>query len=198
MTQLKNQVVEMADLIFTDRNPNALGPDLILKRSRISLPANSKMLTFLGVKFVQCEISAERPLRSFLWHSAFLEDCRLSGTFIGNDFGLRTDGYNESGGIVRCDFRDAVLDGCRFFGCDPATISLPKWPCFALLNPRIHFDQMLGLGWPGKLGTWARSYSFSPQNTLVSVEYAPSLIKRYDVTEDDLKKAISRLENLCL
>jgi hypothetical protein len=196
MTQLRNQVAEGLDLTLNDQEANVLGPDLTIRGSRLSLQLNPRMLTLLGVRFLDCDITAKRALRTFLWHSALLEDCRFHGTFVGNDFGLRTDGYSEGGGVTRCDFSDAILDGCRFFGCDLMTIVLPQWPCFTLLNPRVHFDQMVGLEWPGQLGTWARSYSFSPPTTLASTEFAPTLMKRYEVSEEELRTAISRLGNL--
>src|SRR5579871_5901740 len=104
MSQLQNQCVEGVDLPLNNQEANVLGPDLIIKGSRVSLQHNPKMLTLLGGKLLDCDIIAKRVLRTFLWHSALLEDCRFHGTFVGNDFGLRTDGYSESGGIARCDF----------------------------------------------------------------------------------------------
>ena len=56
---------------------------------------------------------------------------------------------------------------------------------------------MTNLEWPGQLGSWARSYSFfrlSQHSGMTN--YAPSLMKTYGVSEEELIQAISRLPNL--
>lgn len=196
MTVLRDTLVQDSDLTFTDQEPNVLGPNLTVKDSRITLRVKPKMLTLLGVKFVNCDINAKRSLNNFLWHSASLDQCRFFGTYVGTDFGNRSDGYSESGGLAECDFSDAILDGCRFFGCDMTSVVLPKWPSFTLSMPRNHFEQMADLDWPGRLGTWARSYSFFPAATEAITEYAPTLMKMYSITEQEVRVAISRLPNL--
>ena len=197
MVQLKDQIVEQADLLLTDKETNVLGADLILKESRVVLQVNAKRLTLLDViKFIECDITAKRPLRDFRWHAALLHACRFHGTFIGNCFGQRLE-ESPSGGIEQCDFSEAILDGCAFYGCDMASIILPKWPCFTLLNLTDRIKEMTSLEWPGELGTWVRSYSCFPLGNMVAAtDYAPTLMKQYKVSEEQLDQAISRLSNL--
>jgi hypothetical protein len=197
MVQFREQVVEQADLLLTDKESNDIGPDVVLKDCRITLQLNAKRLMLVDVKLIDCDITAKRQLRDFRWHYAFLQACRFHGMFIGNDFGLRQEDYSPHGGIERCDFSDAILDACSFYGCDMATIVLPKWPCFTLLNPADHLEKMTSLEWPGQLGTWVRSFScFHLGNVVAVTDYAPTLMKRYKVSEEELAQAVSRLPNL--
>lgn len=195
--QIREQVLHSADLLLSDQEANFLGPDVIMEGCRIVLQLNAKKLTLVDdVKFIDCDISAKRQLRDFRWHAAFLQDCRFHGTYIGNDFGRRTDGYSANGGIERCDFSNAVLDACRIFGCEPDSVVFPRWPCFTLINPCDRLEEMKGALWPGELGTWVRSFSFFPHTTVALTEYAPNLMKRYKVTEQELVQSLARFLNI--
>jgi hypothetical protein len=197
MVKFREQVLDNADLLLTDQEANSLGPDLVVKGCRITLQLNAKKLTLVDdIQFIDCDITAKRQLRDFRWHSAFLQGCRFHGRFIGNCFGRRTDPYSPSGGIERCDFSDAILDMCAFYGCDTTSLVFPKWPSFTLLNPGAYAEQMTSLEWPGQLKTWISVFSNFPQaNKVASVNYAPTLMKRYKVGEEELAQALSRLPN---
>ena len=198
MVKLRDQVIDNADLLLTDKEMNFLGPNVAVKDSRITLRLNARQLTLVrNVKFIDCDITTKRNLRDFRWHSAFLEGCRFHGHFLGNCFGRRLDGGSQEGGVERCDFSNAILDLCAFYGCDPASIVFPKWPGFTVLYPGDYSDEMTRLEWPGKLGRWARVVTSYPEaKKVASTGYAPSMMKRYEVSEGELIQAISRLPNL--
>jgi hypothetical protein len=198
MVKLRDQILDKTDLLLTDKEMNFLGPNLIVKDSRVTLQLNTRQLTLVNnVKFIDCDITTKRNMPDFLWHAAFLRGCRFHGRFLGNCFGQRLDGGSRNGGVERCDFSDAILEAGSFYGCDPASIVFPKWPGFTLLYPGDHLDEIRRLEWPGRLGTWGRSFTNFPMaNRVASTEYAPSLMKRYEVSEEELIQAISRLPNI--
>jgi hypothetical protein len=198
MVKLRDQILENADLLLTDQEMNDIGPGVVVRRSRIILQLHAKSLMLIkDVKFIDCDITTKRELRDFLWHSAFLQGCRFHGRFLGNCFGQRLDGGSRNGGVERCDFSDAILDLCAFYGCDPASIVFPKWPGFTLLYPWKLGDEMTHLEWPGKLGRWAKIVTSYPHaKKVASTGYAPSMMKRYEVSEEELTQAISRLPNI--
>ena len=164
MVKLRDQILDNADLLLTDEEKykNVLGPNLVVKDSSITLQLPAKSLILGDVKFIDCEITTKRELRDFRWHSAFLEGCRFHGRFLGNCFGQRLDGGSRNGGVERCDFSEAILDLCAFYGCDPASIVFPKWPGFTLLHPGNHLEELARLEWPGKLGRWAGLFLHYP------------------------------------
>ena len=127
MVKLRDQVLDNADLVLNDQADNFLGPNAVLKECRVTLPLSAKRLTLVkDVKLIDCDITAKPQLRDFLWHNGFLQGCRFHGTFVGHCFGRRLKNYSPNGGIERCDFSDATLDACTFYGCDPASIVFPN------------------------------------------------------------------------
>lgn len=198
MTQLRDQAVEQATLVLTDHELNMLGPNLTVSKCDVSLRLDSKSLMVFNVTFVDCDIAAKRKLNNFLWHSASIQRCRFHGRFVGNDFGRRTSGYGEYGGINQCDFSDAILEGCRFFDCDVTTIVFPKWPCFTLLDPYSddNLVQMASFDWPSHLGTWMRSYTSFPAPTgTAAITECATQLTRFGVSEEEIKTAVTRLTN---
>jgi hypothetical protein len=94
MVKLRDQILDNAELLLTDEEKykSVLGPNLVVKDSRITLQLPAKSLILGDVKFIDCDITTKRELRDFRWHSAFLQGCRFHGRFLGNCFGQRLDG----------------------------------------------------------------------------------------------------------
>jgi hypothetical protein len=195
---INNQTIDSVDLVLGDKEMNILGPHLVLTNCNVVLQVTSKCLTITDARFIQCKIVAKRQLKDFRWLSAFLQSCRFSGRFAGNDFGYRGGMYGPGAGLERCDFSEAILDGCRFIGCSLDGTNLPKWPCFTLLRPLERLPEIQSLDWPGRMMTWVRAFSFFPKDTVGVTDYAPSLSKQFGVSEVQVKQALERLPDIIL
>jgi hypothetical protein len=196
MPKLSNQTIVEQNVDLTMNENNVLGPNLLLDRCNVTLRVTERMLTFVEATFINCDVAAKKQLNNCRWFGARLSGCRFHGRFLGNDFGNQPEDYWKGGGIDDCDFSDAVLEACRVIGSDAKSIVFPTWPCITLLNPCEYRDQMSKMEWPGRMGIWVKTFSYPPPTTTALVEYAPSLMKRYEVSEQELIVAISRLPNL--
>jgi len=131
------------------------------------------------------------------WVFASLKGCRFKGRLTGCDFGHWPD-YSERamhGSIDGCDFSEARLDACRIMGSDPATIRFPKWPCFTILNPIERAQAINSVEWPGgwcPVSVEGR-YRDVPSTKAVTF-YAPSIAKRWETTEEELRATIERFD----
>jgi hypothetical protein len=198
MNSLQQKVIVDTELVLSDQVHNYLGPDLVLQRCRVLLRTNSKALTVTEVQFIDCQIEATRKLSNFqMWCSAVIKGCKFSGKFVGNDFGNWHE-QHAKGSIANCDFSNAVLDGCRFMDCEIDSIKLPKWPCAAILYPQKQSGRVVSVDWPGKLRLWAQDLVNQPNVTAALVEYAPTLARQFGCTEEELREALRRLENVLM
>lgn len=196
MNHLQKQVIEDAELVLTDKEHTYLGPDLGLHRCRIVLRTHASALTIADVQLLNCQVEAKKKLSNFqMWCGAAIKDCIFRGRFEGNDFGCWPE-QHPNGSIESCDFGESILDGCRFMGCNIESIKLPKWPCFTVTNPCNLQNAIESVKWPGKLRFWAIDLPSQPNGTAGLAEYAPTLAKQFDCTEEELREALSCLGNV--
>jgi hypothetical protein len=140
-----------------------------------------------------CVIEAGASLANFRWHRATFENCTFCGTYVGSDFGKRSDEPLPHGDIHACDFADARLVSCSFYGCDVSSLKLPAWPCFTILEPVRRREELVAAEWPGKFSFWADRYREASLEKVAATFYAPDLVQRWGGTEAELKMALDRL-----
>lgn len=195
--RLANQVITDQTITLSTKGSGAyiaLGPDLELSRCRVVFDIAAKNLALSHVRFLDCEIVMKRPLITYRWYRCYVEDCRFSGTLRGLDFGHWPEGdLFADGGLVRCDFSDAILDGVRFIGTDMSEHILPAWPCFTILAPRANGSALEAVSWPDDLDILASTAADAPEEVVAITEYAPSLVKQLGGDVDTLRRLLEPL-----
>ncbi|HYV36086.1 MAG TPA: hypothetical protein VE988_10310 [Gemmataceae bacterium] len=174
---------------------NTLGPDLVLKNCKVILPPK-KALSMNNVTFIDCVIKPQQKLVNFQgWYRCCLVNCVFQGRFVGNDFGHFPEKYGSHGKVHGGDFSAAILDGCRFVGCDMSLVKLPAWPCFTIHLPRERIKALDNVKLPGTMAAWVKAVAnYGPPQTVAIVEYAPTLAKECKVTEVELRELVRGLE----
>ncbi|MFE8601337.1 pentapeptide repeat-containing protein [Archangium violaceum] len=196
---LENKALENERLALTDKDSlYFLGPNLTLHNCTVALKVPARRLHILGAQFIDCSFEVKQELKNHQeWVFASLKGCRFKGRLSGCDFG-RWPGYAdrwEHGAIEDCDFSEAILDGCRFMGCDPSTLRFPKWPCFTILDPIGRAPELLRVQWPGIFGdvTVANLHK-QPRVTTALTLFAPAMAKRQETTPEALRAVIEQFD----
>jgi hypothetical protein len=197
----ENREIENERLELTDKGSlYFLGSNLTLKNCTLVLKVSARNLFINGVRFIDCVFEVKQELKNHQdWIRASLKGCRFKGRLSGCDFGNWPDYTSgeewKRGAIEDCDFTEARLDGCRFMGCDPRTLRLPKWPCFTFLDP-IGNSRVLNSGqWPGRFGSVVvEDLHTHPPSTAALTKYAPAVAKRLDTTPEALRAVIEQFD----
>ncbi|AKJ05780.1 hypothetical protein ATI61_102834 [Archangium gephyra] len=197
----EDRKIENERLELTDKEANyILGPNLTLKNCTLVLKVPARRLSLHQARFIDCTFEVKQELKNHQgWIRAALEGCRFKGRLSGCDFGHWPEYGKEPeyqlGAIEDCDFSEASLDGCRIMGCDPRTITFPKWPCFTLLDPIGHSRELNSVEWPGRFGLAViEELHTRPSSTKAITYHAPSIAKRFKATPEELKAAIARFD----
>jgi hypothetical protein len=175
-------------VVFEDGECWIIGPDARFEDCEVVVKARSRYCIMNGAEFLACTITAKRRLQ---WDctKARLTRCTLRGSFSGSDFGYRPPPYGDSdfGAIGDCDFSQAILDGCRFFGCDLSSLKLPPWPCFTIVDRAKAFEAIKEKPLPGTL-----DILFEPAvpGELACCYYAPQVTRERHVTEEEIHRLI--------
>jgi len=198
----KEKVIEGERLELTDKNSlYFLGPDVTLKDCSLVLKVSARNLLIRGgTRFIDCAFEVKQELKNHQdWITASLKGCRFKGRLSGCDFGYWPE-YNKDpeyqlGSIEDCDFTEARLDGCRFMGCDPSTLRLPRWPCFTVLDPIARAPELLRVKWPGIVGdVIVEDFHAQPDRTSAVTFYAPSLAKSLEATPEEIRAVIEKFD----
>jgi hypothetical protein len=197
---IEDKEIENGRLELTDKNSlYFLGPNLTLRNCTVVLKVSARRLRIAqGTRFIDCTFEVKQELKNHQdWVFAALKGCRFKGRLSGCDFG-HWPNYSkgaEHGSIEDCDFTEALLDGCRFMGCDPRPLRFPKWPCFTILDPVGRSHELNSVPWPGQVGSIViDTLRKEPPITAALTENALSLAKRYDTTPEELRAVIEKFD----
>lgn len=195
MYHLEKQTIERQEIVLTNDQVNYLGHDLVLDHCRVIIRASGQNLVIARTKLLNCQIEIRRQLTNFWWDAAQIEGCTFQGKLRGNYFGHQpSTGTSSWGSIQDCDFTAAILDDCRFVGCDIKTIKLPSWPCFTMLDPHQNAAFFQDATLPASLRSWARYNAGQPMFVVAVSSYAPTILERSGGTEDEIKTFLEKLE----
>jgi hypothetical protein len=191
---LENERLELADkdtLYF-------LGPELLLRDCTLVLKVPARNLYTFGARFIRCRFEVKQELKNHQsWVKTALEGCQFTGRLSGCDFG-HWPGYAngwEQGSITDCDFTQAQLNGCRFMGCDPRTLQLPRWPCFTVLYPLQNASALRGVQWPGLFGgVVVEDLPHEPPSTVATTFHAPTVARRLETTPEALRAVLETFD----
>jgi hypothetical protein len=197
----EDKEIENEQLELTDKGSlYFLGRNLTLRNCTLVLKVPARNLHLREVRFIDCTFDVKQELKNHQdWIRTSLKGCRFKGRFSSCDFGHWPEYGSQSeyqfGAIEDCDFTEARLDGCRFMGCDPRTLRLPKWPCFTLLEPHRKAEELRAISWPGLFGEIViEGLHKQPLATRALALYAPAEARRFDVTEEQLKPLVERFD----
>ncbi|HEX8820903.1 MAG TPA: hypothetical protein VF794_13330 [Archangium sp.] len=194
--ELQNERLELAE---KDAH-YFLGPNLTLRHCTVVLKVPASRLLINQARFIDCTFEVKQELKNHQqWICASLEGCRFKGRLSGCDFGHWPEYGSrpeyQLGSIEDCDFSEARLDGCRIMGSDPATIRFPKWPCFTFLDPIRRAPELRGVKWPGLFGrVTVNELHTQPVPTKSLTYHAPSIAKRMETTEAELRAVIEKFD----
>ncbi len=169
------------------------GPDLVVVDSTVEIGVSAKSLGFGEVEFRGCTFSTRKKLGPLSWCDAKLFDCSFRGTFAGNDFGKWPD-ESEFGDIRSCDFSEAVLDGCQFFGCSAQDLQLPSWPCFCVENPEQNAERMAEAADTVPFKILASVYATTPREVTLATGLASAVGKQLKCGESELRSFVEQFD----
>lgn len=197
----ENRVIEDEQLEFKDKDAlYYIGRNLTFRRCTVTLRVPARRLLLREPRFIDCDIVVKTELKNFSWDDAYLKGCRLTGRFTGNDFGRwpSTDpSFKPGGGIEDCDFTQAHLNGCRFFGCDANTLRFPRWPYFTILEPYRRAQELAALPWPGQLSHDMSGFAeWLPSTTSALTRSATTLAKQWGTTEEAIRAVLETLDGV--
>lgn len=172
-----------------------LGQGVILRGCTLILRVPARALVVANARFIDCSIEVKQELKNFRWDAAVFEGCRISGKFLGNDFGS-WPGSNYTGGIEGCDLTAARLHLCRFVGCDASTLRFPRWPCFTLLDTYRRGHELETLKLPWRQGLPLSNFTEDPPTTAAVSFVATALAKEYGVSEEEIRAFVERLDGV--
>ncbi|HLM44136.1 MAG TPA: hypothetical protein VK458_09720 [Myxococcaceae bacterium] len=197
----KNQEIENERLELTDKNSlYYLSTGLTLRHCTVVLKVPASRLIIKQATFIDCTFEVRQELKNHQdWICASLKGCRFKGRLTGYDFGhwpeYGSDPWYQHGSIEDCDFTEACLDGCRFMGCDPATLRFPKWPCFTFLEPIGRSRELNSIQWPGSFRPIVVDGPYrDPPSTRAVTCFAPTEAKRNDTTPEEFKAIIEKFD----
>jgi hypothetical protein len=187
----KDRTIENERLELRDKNAlYYLGPNLVLRSCTLILRVPTSRLLPRGMKLIDCTLEVKRELKDLTWYKAHLKGCRITGRFLGCDFGYLPDpvlSHREVGGIEDCDFTAAHLHACRFVGCDASTLRFPRWPYFTILEPFRRWREFASILWPREIRPWFTSAEFDPETTAAVTFSATDLAKEANVSEERIR-----------
>ncbi len=194
----ENRTMEGERLELTEKESNYwLGPNLTLRDCTVVIRVGGRQVIPVWGTLINCTIQAKRELVDTRFTTMGFQGCRFEGRFSGVDFGQRV-GHGEwweHGGMENCDFSEARLDLCRFQGCDMRTIRLPSWPCFTIIDPIKHGQELLSVAWPGDFTPVILEGRFKElPSTVARTFYAPVEAKRWGTTVEEFKAAVERFD----
>ncbi|WP_309897155.1 hypothetical protein [Archangium sp.] len=197
----EDKKIENERLELTDKGSiYFLGRNLTLTNCTIVLKVAARNLFIREVRFIDCTFEVKQELKNCQdWIRASLEGCRFKGRLTGCDFGHWPEYLDEPayqlGSIEDCDFTEARLEGCRFMGCDPATLRFPKWPCFSFIDPIGRAAELRGARWPELFGgVVIDKLHKQPPRTSALTEHALTVARQLDTTPEELKAIIEKFD----
>ena len=198
--RIKETTLVDKTIALSNKEVNILGPDVVLRNCVIKSRAAAKNISLLNVVLIGCKFVAQSIIRNLNFCSATFQDCEFSGRFVGCSFGCWPEYFTIPviGSMEGGDFSGAELDSCRFVDCEPSGIVFPRWPCFTIVDPCLHADEIMGIDWPDDVRFLMEAFATSPSKTTAVSGYAPSIIKKYGGTETDIKKKLSSLKGVIL
>lgn len=154
---LQDTVIKGEEIVIDDSKCfNAIGSGVLLEKCTIRCNVPAKSLGIRG-KLVDSLVIAGSHLSGFSWLEAKLFRCTFQGVFKDNEFGT-ISGLN--GNCESCDFSDADLEDCSFYGKSAESHTFPKWPYFVILNPHRHLAEMQKCPQPDQIADVVNSIKF--------------------------------------
>ena len=169
------------------------------ERCEITITCPARGLIIDRCVFRDCAIHAKKPQRDHQFFTSTFERCRFTGRFSGCEFGFRIDLYGKTKGTIRdCDLREAELDFVTFSNCDLASLALPRWPHFMLVDPGTTAGHLPNPRNCPELEALKAVASRHTPITKGSMRYAPAFAKKSLYSLDELRELLSGVEGVLI
>ncbi len=170
---------------------NNLGPDLVLEDCEVTVSAQSRDIVVAGLHMVGGAWIQKKKLTKKEFSRASFENVRFEGRFTGITWG---DWHKPHENLtINCDFSKADLDDCRFLHIRPAQITLPPWPCVAVVDPHQILPHVEGQDWPGQLKYKLIAKGRQKPACTISVDNANQIAKTAEVELDTVRAVFESL-----
>jgi len=118
---------------------NLIGDDVELHDCSLDIKVGAQSLDVQGL-IRDSTLVSKSPLAGMSWLDVSFRNCTFIGVFKENEFGS-LDGH--SGSCESCDFSEAELDDCTFYGEFFDSHIFPLWPCLTISEPHLNFCEMM-------------------------------------------------------
>lgn len=190
---------EFRDHVF-DGKSIAVGPDDVFLRCKfvdchIVLNMHRGSPGIYNAQLQNCLIEAKRKMMHGRFFGSDYIGCRFKGKFQGMDFGRSPwpdpfGNFDQFGELTNCDFTKATLDLCRFFQIDPHRQRFAGWPQFIIPFDREMKASQRDQVWPGKFARYLGLMKDEDTALSASSGTSTDFQKRYEITEEDLLRAL--------
>jgi hypothetical protein len=88
-----------------------------------------------------------------------------------------------------------VIKQATFIDCTFEVKQELKWPCFTFLDPIRRAPELRGVTWPGRFGrVTVEELHTQPAPTRSLTYHAPSIARRMETTEEELRAVIEKFD----
>lgn len=170
--------------------------DCTLENCHIIVDRKDHIVAIGNSKFIRCALEFKHKLKNAQLVSSDYIQCSFKGKFDGVDFGRwpepdpLTKQMDELGDVVDCDFTQATLDLCRFFGVDIGRQKFATWPQFVLPYKQELAAAQLHRAWPGKFARYLSLIEEEDPALTAATGTRNDFMKRYAITEEELAQAL--------
>lgn len=195
--ELRNQHLTGGTVVLADNECHGLIRST-LKGASLKLAQRKGSASLLLSTIENCTVLAVTRQRDFRFFRARFVDSTFHGTYSGIDFGNREEAgdHSDFGSVERCDFTQAILDGCRFFNVDVSTLRFPRWPHAVIENPHLRVADINAMTWPGLLGEYMALKT--PAIVRAEVVYVPRIAELTQCSENEIRSALEQLGGVLL
>ena len=177
------------EIIIDDgKTRNSIKPDAILEDCTLRLRVPSNKLMIRGT-LINTTISMEKKNANYYWFYAKLIQCTFIGTIVENNFGPVGD---FDGKCESCDFSNAKLESCQFFGDSVESHIYPSWPYLTIINPLQNLDTMISREETGNMPEIVDALEYANKELRAIVYNANMLAKRHDIDVETIKQFFSQ------
>lgn len=186
---LQNTVIRGQEIVIDDASTfNAIGDGVVSEDCVIRCHVPSKSLSIRG-ELIRTRVVVKKKLRGFSWPEARLRECMFEGVFQENEFGTVS---NMRGFCESCNFENADLDDCIFYGLSSESHTFARWPQLVLMQPHANLGEMQARPKSDALAIIVDSTEYLDEEATAITYNAESLAKRSAISVEEIREFFSQ------
>jgi hypothetical protein len=196
MVQYRDTTVSGETIEFNNKDMHFLGPNLVLVDCHLIVNSARKGFNVSGFRMSGGTFEIASKLTDTQFDRVQFESVSFAGHFSGIDFGWWDD--SEPGSIRDCDFSNATMQACRFLGAELSGITLPRWPHFAIPDPRRLASWVKTQTWPLKLDIMLEVATDVDPGCAAAVDNAQRLADADSISLDDMRALLEKIPGVMI